>query len=216
MKKDCCNLYELLIILEYEKLDDLDITINKYFLVINDIIEFKIPKQLLDKQGNLKSFKEQLNDEKINGIPYIVTKNAFAVTDRKRPLTINKRTVDKVLTKHGYSKEQLYDLFDRIQNYKMITKSQNRDDSIIVFTGFNDNEGRPEMISIMKNKKVGNYKVDSITSIYGRNNAKDFIQKLIIYNKVVKKNKKIKQWLESIGVQFSEDNPIALCISNIS
>ena len=216
IKNNCWDLFELLIILEYTKLDDFQIIIKKRFCVCDNKIKFKIPKQLLDKNGNLKSFKDQLNDKKINGIPYIISKNAFVVANMRSPLTINKTTVDKILTKHGYTKEQLYDLFDRIKNYEMISKSQNREDSIIVFTNFNDNEGRPEMISIMKNKKVGSYKVDSITSVYGRNNAKNFVERLIADNRIIKKNAQIKQWLESIGVQFSEDNPIALCIDNIS
>ena len=219
------DICELIVLLEYSKWEDFNndiktIVLTKDFnnkeLEEKEIKKFKINNQLLDKKGNLKSFKEQLNDKKINGVPYIVTEDGSIVTDQKRPITINKSTVNKILEKHGYQKEELYNLFERIKDYELVTESQNRNDSIIVFTNFCDNEGKPEMISIVRNKKVGTYEVDRITSIYGRKNAVNFIEKLYCDNKILKQNKKIKQWLKSIGVQFSKDDNIVLSDKNIS
>ena len=215
-EKNYWDICELLIILEYYNWEEFLVVIDDKFLSITNNLVFKINEQLLNDNGKLKKFEEQINDKTINGVPYIITIDDSIVTNQKRPLTINKSTVNKILEKHGYKKDQLYDLLDRINNYTLVTKSQNREDSIIIFTDFTDNEGRPEMISIVRGKNMGIYKVDNITSIYGRNNAKCFVEKLYYNNKFLKEGQKIKQWLESIGVQFSKDKSIVSPENNIS
>ena len=206
---------ELIVIFEYPKWDDFWDVINHSF---SNSIRKKhiINNKLYNENGNIKSFEEQLNDENINDIPYIVIEDGFIVTNKNRPITISKRTVNKIIKKHDYQIEQLYDLPNRIKDYVLVTKSQNREDSIIVFTKYRDNDGRPEMISIERGKMIGIYEVDNITSVYGRNNMPMFVENLYLDDKVLKQGKKIKQWLKSIGVQFSKDQGIALSDSNIS
>lgn len=179
-------------------------------------IRFSINAELLDTNGNLKSFREQLEDKNFSRTsPYIISKDSLGITDNYYPITINPTTIDKIQKKHNISKEELYDLPNKLKDYMLVAKSQNREDSIIVFIDQVDNENRPIMVSIELDKKIRAYNINNVTSVYGRNNTSNFVTKLITDGNILKQGKKIKQWLQSIGVQFSKEVNNALLNTSI-
>lgn len=178
---------------------------NNKIIVKNQKQRLPINKSLYKNDGTLKSFKEQLEDN-IRNSSLVVADNSLDLIDNNYPITIAPSTIDKIIEKHDISMEELYDLPEKLKNYVLVTKSQNREDSIIVFVEQFDNQNRPIMVSIAIDKPLARLKINEITSIYGRNNAKAFITNLINDNKALKVNdKKIKNWLSSIGVQFSKE-----------
>lgn len=178
--------------------------------------KFSISPELLNDNGKLKTFKEQLQDENFSKTsPYVLSEDSLGVADNNLPIIINPSVIDKIYNKHNISKEELFDLPDKIKNYTLVTKSQNREDSIIVFIDQVDSNNRPIMISMALDKKSGTYNVNNITSVYGRNNGTTFIENLIKNGKILKQGKKIKQWLTSTGVQFSKDISNALSTTSI-
>lgn len=179
--------------------------------------KYKISDELLDSEGNLKSFKEQLEDSNFSKtIPYIVLEHSNTIVENNYPILINYSVIKKAEIKHNIFKSELYDLPKKLEEFILITKSQNREDSIIIFIDQFDNENRPIMISMELDKLSGTYRINNITSIYGRNNGVEFIEKLILEERILKKGKKIKQWLKSIGVQFSKDISNALFENSIT
>lgn len=182
-----------------------------------EIHKFKIRNEFLNTKGKLKSFREQLEDKNFNkSMPYIVLENSKKIIENSYPILINYSVIKKAEIKHNILKSELYELPNKLENFILITKSQNREDSIIIFIDQFDNKNRPIMISMELDKLSGTYLINNITSIYGRNNGVEFIERLIVERRVLKKGKKIKQWLTSIGVQFSKDIIKALFENSIT
>lgn len=61
------------------------------------------------------------------------------------------------------------------------------------------------MISLALNKFDNEIKVHKITSVYGRNNASNFIKKLYDKNKILYYDKNAYLWFKTIGVDLPEE-----------
>ncbi len=130
--------------------------------------------------------------------------NNPTICDDKK-LVINWKTINKIFEKHGISKNNLYLLDEQIKDAILAATSVTRKDSIVVFIKQWDTNGKPIMLSIALNKNEKNFKVHKITSIYGRNNADLFIERLYKENKILFFNREGGEWLEAIGVKLPKE-----------
>lgn len=121
------------------------------------------------------------------------------------PIVINWDTVDKIFLKHGIPKEDLGLLKEQISDNLLLASSLTRNDSIVIFIGQWDNEGRPIMLSLALNKYDNETKVHKITSVYGRNNTSNFIKKLYEENKILFYDKNAYLWFKTIGIDLPEE-----------
>lgn len=169
----------------------------------------KYSKQLYNSDNSLKTFKEQLNINQRLNTPLLVSENSLGIIDNDNPILIPKRVITKAQNTHNISKEELYDLPEKIKDYVLVTKSQNENDSnsILVFIDQFDKDNNPIMVAIKTNAELLNSPINEVTSIYGRKreNIENFLSDKL-KNKILKINdKKIKNWLNSVGIQFPKD-----------
>ena len=125
-----------------------------------------------------------------------------------RPIIVNYRTLNKVLVKHGIPREDLLLIKEQIENNLLIASSLTREDSIVLFIGQWDSNNRPIMISLNLQGRVNEKPAYKITSIYGRNNAEEFIKRLIKDNKLIYYNEKAYIWFKILGYDLPEINNI--------
>ena len=171
--------------------------------------KIKYSKQLYNSDNSLKTFKEQLDINQRLNTPILVSENSLEIIGNDNPILVPKRVITKAQNTHNISKEELYDLPEKIKDYVLITKSQNENDSnsILVFIDQFDKDNNPIMVAIKTNAELLNSPINEITSIYGRKreNIENFLSNKL-KNKILKINdKKIKNWLNSVGIQFPKD-----------
>ena len=118
---------------------------------------------------------------------------------KKSPIIINYSTLNKIFIKHGIPKEDLILLKEQIENNLLIASSLTRNDSIVLYISQWDNEDRPIMIALNLEKYVNQTPVYKITSVYGRNNTKAFIEKLFKENKIIHCDDKAYLWFKVVG-----------------
>lgn len=102
---------------------------------------------------------------------------------------------------HGLKKEDLLDIPKQLENPAVIMDSFTRDDSVVIVTDRVDIDNLP-IIAILKANGQGNYDIETInsnylTSVYGRTNFKDFLNRGIEENKILYLNKEKIQSLDS-------------------
>ena len=114
---------------------------------------------------------------------------------------------------HGITREQLYNLPKLLEEPAIILKSQNKEKSVIAFVNDIDQNKIPIMISIYPNGK-GTYnfeQVDSnfITSVYGRNNFKNFINNALNENRLLFTDQKVINELEKkAGIEIFKEKQV--------
>lgn len=107
---------------------------------------------------------------------------------------------------HNISIKIIKMLPNYLRNPTMIL-SGSKKNSIVLITDIKDKENRNVIIPITLNKQFGFYYVNSIDSIYGKNNIKNYIEKAFKNNTVLAVNKeKTDKMLHSIGCQSSKEN----------
>ena len=136
----------------------------------------------------------------------ILNKYGFEV----RPIIVNYRTLNKVLLKHGIPREDLLLIKEQIESNLLIASSLTRKDSIVLFIGQWDSSNRPIMISLNLQGRVNEKLVYKITSIYGRNNAEEFIRRLIKNDKLIYYDEKAYIWFKILGYDLPEINDVVL------
>ena len=125
-----------------------------------------------------------------------------------RPIIVNYRTLNKVLLKHGILREDLLLIKEQIENNLLIASSLTREDSIVLFIGQWDSSDRPIMVSLNLHGRINAKPAYKITSIYGRNNAEEFIRRLIHHNKLIYYDEKAYIWFKILGYDLPELNNI--------
>ena len=105
---------------------------------------------------------------------------------------------------HGLTEQQLNDVVWAIKRPVMILNGT-KQNSVAVMTGLKDNEGRYIFAFIALDQIGATGNVNIISSIYGRNNLKDYFERCIKNNMVIAVNKeKVNDVCLSIGGHFSE------------
>ena len=115
---------------------------------------------------------------------------------------------------HGLSKEQIKKMPELLESPVMIFDSLSRNDSIVVCVSDTDEDNLPLVVSVKPNG-TGTYeleKIDSnfITSIYGRNNFENYIERIVNQDKMLYCNKEKSQELFRVsGLQLPK------CLNNL-
>lgn len=165
---------------------------------VDDVISGKIDRF----SGNLKvcNTPQILLDVGCSQLPMFYTRNhlkkAILPKDRKKH-------------QHGLTVEQIKKIPDELISPAIIMDSLTQNDSIIVVLSNIDSENNPVIASIKPNGQ-GFYELEMqesnfITSIYGRENFKEFINRAINNNKILFIDKQKSQELFSVlGLEFSK------------
>lgn len=165
---------------------------------VDDVISGKIDRF----SGNLKvcNTPQILLDVGCSQLPMFYTRNhlkkAILPKDRKKH-------------QHGLTVEQIKKIPDELISPAIIMDSLTQNDSIIAILSDIDSENNPVIASIKPNGQ-GFYELEMqesnfITSIYGRENFKEFINRAINNNKILFIDKQKSQELFSVlGLEFSK------------
>lgn len=109
-------------------------------------------------------------------------------------------------TGHGLSEEQLFESIYNLKDPPMVLKGR-RDNTIVAVTEVQDDKGRNIIIALNIGKKNAFKEVISISSIYGRDEFANYIEKNISEGNLLAANKeKADNMLRSIGKWYPEEN----------
>lgn len=176
-----------------------------YFSVENEAIR----KEAAEEEAELsakkeKTFSEQVdealapgNDNQFNALKVCDTPDILlSVGCKQLPMLYAQKHLREAIKPknkhthaHGLSIEQIKKLPELLESPVMIFDSPARNDSIVVCVSAIDQDNLPIIVSIKPNG-TGTYeleKVDSnfITSVYGRNNFEDYIEKIVNEDKML-------------------------------
>lgn len=116
---------------------------------------------------------------------------------RDNPLYPNDEQGHKLLV------DDIYAIPSQVADPVMVFKSRTRSDSFVFFTERKDENNNSILIPLAVNKHKGRIIINEITSMYGKDNEIDFIEKNINENNLIYADKKRSlDWERSSQVQF--------------
>ena len=168
-------------------------------------------KQLLDENGNLKSWEKQLLEYE-----YGLIDDTFLIvhSDSKKlaytgiddlPITIKPSVIRKLKIKHNIPVSVLVNADTMLENTLLGVESKDRDDSIVFLLDKFNNEQYPIIAVIRKNQGKGYLEVNEVTSIYDKKNFENYLNNAIEQNKKVWINPDKKREVASRGLQLPLD-----------
>lgn len=150
-------------------------------------------KKLEQNEQERKQFEENLNklingDKKLASSPILIGKTPESLivcgADKKSDLTIKKKVIDKCM------RPELHN-------------------SLIVLTEIKDSKDRNIVVAVDLEQEENFRTVNSIRSLYGRDNLADFIDKNMRAGKIIAANEeKADKLLHSIGKSYPKENSI--------
>lgn len=181
-------------------------------------------------------------DKKLASRPLVVgkTPNVFAVCDKSinidNDLVITKKVIEKCMrpeirdengkrlknSGHNLSEEKLVKALESLKEPVMILKGS-LDNTFVAITDFKDDKDKEIIIAIEYNKIGDVGKINSVSSVYGKDKFPTYIKENIQKNNLIAINiEKANKMLLSIGVDFPEantfisfDNSIAYSTANV-
>ena len=183
--------------------------------------EIKWSDQLLDEDGNLKTWEKQLLEYEyglIDDTPLVLQENSkdlsYADVDNL-PITMNTSTLRKLKSKHNIDGKTIIDSARLLKKTVLGIQSKSFDSSLVFLLDYKSDRGYLMTMILRENKKLGSYEVNEITSIYDRKNFESmFIQSVDDNKKVWLNPEKIKE-ITSQDLQFVPDS-LSLYTNNIS
>lgn len=168
-------------------------------------------KQLLDENGNLKSWEKQLLEYE-----YGLIDDTFLIvhSDSKKlaytgiddlPITIKPSVIRKLKIKHNIPVSVLVNADTMLKNTLLGVESKDRDDSIVFLLDKFNNEQYPIIAVIRKNQGKGYLEVNEVASIYDKKNFENYLNNAIEQNKKVWINPDKKREVASRGLQLPLD-----------
>lgn len=168
-------------------------------------------KQLLDENGNLKSWEKQLLEYE-----YGLIDDTFLIvhSDSKKlaytgiddlPITIKPSVIRKLKIKHNIPVSILVNADTMLENTLLGVESKDRDDSIVFLLDKFNNEQYPIIAVIRKNQGKGYLEVNEVASIYDKKNFENYLNNAIEQNKKVWINPDKKREVASRGLQLPLD-----------
>lgn len=164
----------------------------------------KISKNAIDEKGNLKAFKQQLQeykDKKLpTGVELIVAKDndglRYAQVSDK-PIVMNQSNINKILiNKHSNIDSTILENIDEeLQNSVFAMDSRSRKNSKVIVLDKVDDNGNPIIATIYENKKSANIEVNELTSVYEKNKFQNLINSTAKEGYNCYTNKKTNDWL---------------------
>ena len=168
-------------------------------------------KQLLDENGNLKTWEKQLLEYE-----YGLIDDTFLIvhSDSKKlaytgiddlPITIKPSVIRKLKIKHNIPVSVLVNVDTMLENTLLGVESKDRDDSIVFLLDKFNNEQYPIIAVIRKNQGKGYLEVNEVASIYDKKNFENYLNNAIEQNKKVWINPDKKREVASRGLQLPLD-----------
>ena len=183
--------------------------------------DIKWSDQLLDEDGNLKTWERQLLEYEyglIDNTPLVLQENSKDLSYAKvddLPITMNTSTLRKLKSKHNISGETIVRSATLLHKTLLAMQSKEFDDSLVFLLDEKNEEKYPMIMVLRENKKLGTYEVNEITSIYDKKNFENlFKQSINEHRKVWLNPEKIKE-ITSQDFQFVPDS-LSLYTNNIS
>lgn len=188
----------------------------------NDILKMseKIRQNVKEDQEFVEKFNKYLKSElkpseiiKIGTTPISMliagAENLdLVITQRTLKNSMNPKTV-KIhghTSGHDIPETTIKSLPEYLRNPVMILQGS-KPNSLVLVTDISDMEEKNIIIPVSLNKSQGFYIVNSVDSIYGKNNIRNYIDKALQNNTVIAINKaKAEKMLHSIGCQSSKEN----------
>ena len=176
----------------------------------------KVNKDIV-KDGRVQSFKEQLFDVFTGGYDLnnmmVVSDNSKTLNyvdgiDENKIITISPNKVLKVMTEHKLSLQELGEIENLLKNSVIAFDSLTHESSRVVVLDKQDIDGNI-LIAIFKTDTTVNVlDVNKITSIYGKKNFENFINRTYEAGKNIYVNDKTKEFVDTQGLQLPN------CITN--
>lgn len=168
-------------------------------------------KQLLDENGNLKTWEKQLLEYE-----YGLIDDTFLIvhSDSKKlaytgiddlPITIKPSVIRKLKIKHNIPVSVLVNADTMLENTLLGVESKDRDDSIVFLLDKFNNEQYPIIAVIRKNQGKCYLEVNEVASIYDKKNFENYLNNAIEQNKKVWINPDKKREVASRGLQLPLD-----------
>ena len=168
-------------------------------------------KQLLDENGNLKTWEKQLLEYE-----YGLIDDTFLIvhSDSKKlaytgiddlPITIKPSVIRKLKIKHNIPVSVLVNADTMLENTLLGVESKDRDDSIVFLLDKFNSDQYPIIAVIRKNQGKGYLEVNEVASIYDKKNCENYLNNAIEQNKKVWINPDKKREVASRGLQLPLD-----------
>ena len=168
-------------------------------------------KQLLDENGNLKTWEKQLLEYE-----YGLIDDTFLIvhSDSKKlaytgiddlPITIKPSVIRKLKIKHNIPVSVLVNADTMLENTLLGVESKDRDDSIVFLLDKFNSDQYPIIAVIRKNQGKGYLEVNEVASIYDKKNFENYLNNAIEQNKKVWINPDKKREVASRGLQLPLD-----------
>ena len=168
-------------------------------------------KQLLDENGNLKTWEKQLLEYE-----YGLIDDTFLIvhSDSKKlaytgiddlPITIKPSVIRKLKIKHNIPVSVLVNADTMLENTLLGVESKDRDDSIVFLLDKFNSDQYPIIAVIRKNQGKGYLEVNEVASIYDKKNFENYLNNAITQNKKVWINPDKKREVASRGLQLPLD-----------
>ena len=159
-------------------------------LSFKEQVDYVLNEKQLENQSDLllvrKDTPKLLQLVGVPNLPILMTRQHIISTSQSTGTYKN-------VNYHGLGKELLYQLPQLLENPVLIAESFTKTDSIILLTDKEDTQHRPIIISL----KIEGYgsinqcilTANILTSAYGRNKCKEFIERIVKENKLLSVNK---------------------------
>ena len=168
-------------------------------------------KQLLDENGNLKTWEKQLLEYE-----YGLIDDTFLIvhSDSKKlaytgiddlPITIKPSVIRKLKIKHNIPVSVLVNADTMLENTLLGVESKDRNDSIVFLLDKFNSDQYPIIAVIRKNQGKGYLEVNEVASIYDKKNFENYLNNAIEQNKKVWINPDKKREVASRGLQLPLD-----------
>jgi len=163
-------------------------------------------------------------DKTLASRPLVVGKPSRILSEcganAEQNITITKKVIDKAMrpeirdeegrmvgnTGHGLTEELIIQSIMELESPAMIFKGNNKE-SLLVITSVEDQKGRNVVVAIEFDRQEGFSKVNSVRSLYGRDNLSFFVGDNIEKGNLLAANKKKADGLlRSIGKSYPKEN----------
>ena len=171
----------------------------------------KISKWAIDKVGNLKPFRQQLNEYESNqlpsGVQLIVAQNNEGLeyaNVTNNPIVMKQNYVDKLIKgKHSNIPREVIENIDtELKNSVLAMDSRTVDNSRVIVLDRQDLNGNPIIATLSLDKTTGAIVINELTSVYEKSDFQNFINHTVEDNKNIYTNEKTEQWLIRNGLQL--------------
>lgn len=174
----------------------------------------RINKNIIDQNGQLLSFDKQLI-QLMSGVfdtryPLVIAPNTMSLSyindlNPNNCLVMNSSTVIKLREKHDLGFEFVSNCERYLQESLLAFESYKHETSKVILLREVDDDGFPMVAICRQDKSVGRMIfINEITSIYDKQNLSRLISATYEMDKMFFKNKKIEQYIRSIGLQLPQ------------